>query len=518
MWIAAIVVAGAVAYSNSLTGSFVFDDTPGIVDNPNIRRVWPFVEAMSAPAEVTVSGRPVASLTLALNYALAPADARDVLRAPSPFAPAEAEIRYRRNVWGYHLVNLLIHLAAGLTLFGLIRRTLIAPRLSDRFATASASLAGAIALLWVVHPLQTESVTYVIQRVEALMGLFYLLTLYCAIRAREAATGRWWSAAAVVACALGMGSKEVMVSAPLMVITWDWLFSASRADKPRWRWRLYLALSTTWVLLAALVLFEQRPHSVGVGLDGWSSWSYLMTQASVILHYLRLAIVPVPLVIDYDWPRAASLAAAAPAVAVVAAMATATALGVMKRRPEAFLGAWFFMILAPTSSVLPITTEVAAEHRMYLPLAAVLAAVVLGASQLAHVALAGRARALGRWTAASWQALGLVAVTFGLLTHARNETYRTEDALWRDTVTNQPSNVRARVAYGKVLHLARRYAEAESELREAVRLGKDDSTAHLNLGATLAAQRKFAEGVPHLERALALDGTLAEAHANLGEA
>ena len=235
LWVAAaaIVAAGLCAYANSFSGAFVFDDTPAIVENPHVKTVRPLTRSMSAPPEVTVSGRPIAAFTLAINYALAPIDVRDVMTPGGPGAPVGTGARYLRNVWGYHAFNLAIHLAAALTLFGVIRRTLLSPGMRDHFGQAALPLALAVALLWVVHPLQTESVTYIVQRVESLMGLCYLLTLYCAIRAWDAreASSRLWAFAAIVACALGMGSKEVMVTAPVMVAVWDSVFVPGAAGR-----------------------------------------------------------------------------------------------------------------------------------------------------------------------------------------------------------------------------------------------------------------------------------------------
>src|SRR6185369_14122854 len=115
------------------------------------------------------------------------------------------------------------------------------------------------ALLWAVHPIQTQSVTYIVQRVESLMGLFLLLTLYCAIRAREGGSAAaMWTTASVICCALGMGTKQVMVGAPILVVLWDWLFAGEpdAPGRPVWRWQFYAVLSTTWLLLVYLVASE----------------------------------------------------------------------------------------------------------------------------------------------------------------------------------------------------------------------------------------------------------------------
>jgi hypothetical protein len=213
---ASIVLAAVVVYGNSLSGSFVFDDVPSIAANPTIRALWPLTGPLSPPVAggVTVGGRPLLNLSFALNYALG-----------------------GMAVGGYHAINLVLHALAGLVLFGLARRTLLQAGLGVRFAKDSTSLATALALLWTVHPLQTESVTYTVQRAEALCGLLYLLTLYAFVRGTTTSANPWlWLS--VATCFLGMASKEVMVSAPLMVLLYDRTFVAgSWGEAWRRRWR-----------------------------------------------------------------------------------------------------------------------------------------------------------------------------------------------------------------------------------------------------------------------------------------
>jgi protein O-mannosyl-transferase len=543
VWLAAAVIVGAGtwAYANSFSGAFVFDDTPAIVENPHIRSLWPLTRAMSAPAQVTVSGRPVAALTFAVNYALAPGDVRDVMTPAAGGAPFGVDARYMRNLWGYHALNLVIHLTAGLALFGVVRRTLLSPRMRDRFAAVSTPLACAVALLWIVHPLHTESVTYLVQRVESLMGLFYLLTLYCAIRAWDAIgspAGRHWTIASIVACALGMGTKEVMVSAPIVVAVWDFVFqsgprpkaqgpsSAPSSFRPRaWglgpRALLYLGLASTWLILIVLVAIEPRGRSVGFGLEGWTAWTYLLTQSEVILHYVRLALAPTTIVIDYGWPKVTALTSVLPEILGLAVAVALTTVAVVRRHPLGFAGAAFFLILAPSSSVLPIVTEIAAEHRMYLALAPVIATIVIGTYAVARRVL--DARPAGHWArrAAGPAALVLiagVAITFGNLTRQRNQDYVSQEVLWRDAVQKRPMNPRARVTYGLELLKTGRHAEAETQLRTAVSLDDRNASAQLNLGVVLCSAGKFEEGIERLERALSLNPEYTQVYGNLGEA
>jgi tetratricopeptide (TPR) repeat protein len=508
--VAAVLIAFAaiVAFSNSFTGAFVFDDEPAIVENARIRQLTPLLHAMSAPAGTTVSGRPVAALSLAINYALAPQDARDTLREPLSRSPVADVDKYRRNVRGYHAFNLLVHIAAGLTLFGIVRRTLLSDSLRDRYGSQSTGFALAISLLWVVHPLTTASVTYVIQRVESLMGLFYLLTLYCGIRAWD--RNPTWTVASVIACALGMATKESMVSAPLAIILWDRLFAPSSALRPsRNRWPLYGALAASWIVLALLVAGGHRPYAAGFHFETWPWWRYLITQAGVILQYLRLALVPWPLVLDYDW-QPASIASAIVPVIVVTALVAATGWALVRRHPLAFPAAVFFLVLAPTSSVLPIVTEVAAEHRMYQPLACVITLTVFAVSAALN-------RAMAPPFARPVIVLAAVAALCGI-TLSRNREYQSAEQIWSDTVEKRPANARARTNYATVLLAEGRIAEAEQHLRRAVAIDPRRAEARLGLGVALAAQRRFDEGMPHLRAAFELAPDNPEVNRNLGEA
>ena len=206
------------------------------------------------------------------------------------------------------------------------------------------------------------------------MGLFYLLTLYAAIRAMESPRALGWQLVAFVACLAGMASKEVMVSAPLMVLLYDRTFVAGtfRAAWQRRRWS-YVCLAATWIVLAWLVV--GMGHGDRGGAGGFTSklswWSYLLTQAEGIVRYLKLCLWPHPLVLDYGTYVARNPAVIVPCFSFLAILVVATVAALRRWPVWGFVGVWFFAILAPSSSVLPLATQTLAEHRMYLPLAAV---------------------------------------------------------------------------------------------------------------------------------------------------
>ncbi len=561
-----ILAVGAWAWSTSFAGVLVLDDMRAVALNPTIRTMRP-LDALSPPSASTVSARPVANATFAINYALAPADVRDAFVAQT-VSPAGREA-VLRNLWGYHFLNLAIHLAAALLLFGIARRTLLTPALRASFGDAASWLAFAIALLWVVHPLQTESVTYVVQRVESLAGLFYLLVVYSAIRMFEsfrpeersgpivsrrkggnlrehtsedasarlktratvdgsrATTSqyrktRWsaaaWAVVACAACAAGMATKETMVTAP--VIVWLWARVFGDRVSVRARWALPGAMAATWLILVILVMHEHRSPSIS--LDPDTVWHYLLTQAAVIVHYVRLVFVPSPLVFLYTWFIEQPVGAIVPQVLVIGLLVTLTVLGCVRRHPLGFAGAWFFVILAPSSSFLPIVTEVAAEHRMYLPLASVIACVVAGCYGLVRASVQRlvsdpvRQRRT-RFVAGSTLVCATVLL-LGTTTLARNRDYWSEEGLWRDTVTKQPDNYRAHIAYGAALMQARQTADAEAQFRAAVAIAPSDPNAQSRLGWALSAQGKTDEAVLHLERSLAVRPDDAATNRLAGEA
>lgn len=489
--VAALILAAVIVYANSFSGPFIFDDLPSIPENTTIRHL---ATAFSPPAHgETVTGRPVLNLSFALNYALS-----------------------GDRPWSYHALNLLIHVLAGLTLFGVVRRTLArrteaAARPAGGIARDATPVALAVALLWLVHPLQTESVTYLVQRAESLVGLFYLLTLYCFIRGaevrpspREAAPRRSGGsfALAVVCCLLGMATKEVMVTAPVIVLLYDRTFLAGSfaAAWRRRRW-VHLALAATWLPLAALVLHAaNRGGSAGFG-TGAHPGSYLASQFPALCHYLRLTVWPHPLIIDYGPQRATSIAEVLPYALAIMLLAAATIWALVRRPALGFLGACFFAILAP-SSLVPVVRQTLAEHRMYLPLAAVLAALVL--------ALYSR---LGRRTL-----LVAVAAATGLgwLTAGRNTVYRSSESIWRDTVAQRPGNAPAHNNYGNILAQRGQFEDALVQYQEAIRLQPDYIDAHFDAGNALAKLGRYPEAIAEYEEALRGNHALPDVETALG--
>jgi len=490
-----LALAALAAYHNSFSGPFLFDDVPAIPGNETIRHLGRFWAVLSPPpGGLTVSGRPVLNFSFAMNYALG-GDA----------------------VGGYHAANLLIHILAGLALFGIVRRTL--GRLGQGLAASATGLGFAVALIWTVHPLQTESVTYIVQRAESLMGLFYLLTLYCFIRyADEPAGHSLWGWLSFGACLLGMATKEVMVSAPVIVFLYDRTFiSGSFGAAWRRRRAFYAGLAGTWlVLVGAVASASDRGGSAGFGtVIPWGL--YVLTQLSAIVHYLRLSAWPHPLVFDYSGELARSPLEVVPAAVAVILLIAGTVVCFpsrnFERRAAGFAGIFFFAILAPTLLV-PVATEIVVEHRMYLALAPVLAVVVCGGyALLARVRRTPTLSGIG-----GWGALLAVTIVFICLTARRNDDYRSELTLWRDTVAKRPNNALAHYNLGVALLHAGNSPDAKAQFEEAVRLAPDYADAFLNLGTVLQSEGKNDEAIVDYEKAVSFKPRSAEAYYHLGAA
>lgn len=475
-----LVVGVVLAYANSFSGVSVFDDDGSITENSSIEHL---VTAFQPPPKTTVSGRPLLNLSLAINYAIGGSD-----------------------LWGYHLGNLAIHVCAALALLGIVRRTLLLPTLRERYGAHATELALVIALLWALHPLQTESVTYLIQRAESLMGMLYLLTLYFFLRAIVSPRPEIWFAASVATCVGGMASKEVMVSAPVMVFLFDWIF-VSGTFRATWgkRKTYYTALAGTWVLLGYLVLSlgGNRGGTTG-GLHGANlALAYWVTQFSALATYLKLSIWPHPLVFEYGTEWVTDILRILPQALVVLTVAVLTLWAVITRPRLGYLGLWFFAILAPTS-VVPGTIQMVVEHRMYLALTAVMVGVVIASY-----------RVVGRKGLA---VLSAVAVAFGALTYSRNEDYHSEQRLWSDTITKRPHNARAHNILGNVYAaMPGRADDAITEYRASIEADPMFPYAHGNLANALSFfPDKLQEALPHAEIAVRLDPTSAEIRNNYG--
>ncbi|MBI5762885.1 MAG: tetratricopeptide repeat protein [Planctomycetes bacterium] len=441
--------------------------------------------------------RPLVHFTLAINYAVS-----------------------GLNVWSYHALNVAVHLASALTLFAILRLTPRRPALdagadSSPTTLLSSRLAFAVALLWAVHPIQTQAVTYIIQRGESLMGLWYLLVILSVNRL--GLTGRtWWGGLAVLFCAAGMFTKETMVTAPFVALMYDAVFLAGTwRGALRRRWPMYAAMGLTWGILGYLglfhdILYGSKKHGVDLGfkVETMTPWTYLLTQPEVILHYLRLCLWPYPQCFDYGWQPVTDWSDAIIPGTVLLLLLVATLWAMVRRPMIGFLGAWVFVILSPTSSFIPIK-DFAFEHRMYLPLATVLISVVLAAKSLWRRIAGTPTPQVGTI------ALVVAAIMLGGRTLRRNADYAAASIMWADVVAQRPTHVRAWNYYGVALAVEGRHDEAIRAYEKALALRPDSDDVQINLGKSLARVGRYAEAANQYRKALALSADDAMLHHSL---
>jgi len=464
-----LALAIVAAYWSGLHAPFQFDDVAAIVENVAIRHWWPF--ARELPAATQVAGRPVVALSYALNFQWAGLD---------PF--------------GYRVVNLLIHFACAWLLFATAREALSRAHSPNH----AGPIAVAIALLWAVHPLNVGTITYVSARSEALVSAAYLSVLYASLRAHGATHTRAWSAFAVAACSIGMATKETMVTAPVLVVLFDRAFYySSFRHAIRDRHTLYLALVATWIVLVAASWSAPRAASAGFSV-GVSPWMYLLNQGPVLTDYLRTAVWPGRFVFTYGEPLQLDFIRAAPFLALIVLLLAATLWAWLRKPSIGVLGVAFFLVLAPTSTIVPIATEVGAERRMYLPLAALITLFVVSAT--AAVERLAPPRLVVRLRRIAAVSVGIASIVLIVLTSRRNSEYVTSEALWRSTVANWPSAVAHR-NLATSLKLAGKRDEALEHFRTVAQERPD---VHRIVGQELFELGRFDEAIDELRFFLAI--------------
>jgi tetratricopeptide (TPR) repeat protein len=309
-----------------------------------------------------------------------------------------------------------------------------------------------------------------------------------------------------------MSAKESMVTAPLAALILDRALAQKTClEVIRRRWAFYAGLCVSWSVLAALLWHGPRGDSAG--LEHVGVWDYLLNQCWVLADYGYKVFWPYPLALDYGYARPLSLLVVAPEALVLLVVGALTLWGLWRNRLAGTAMALVFLTLAPTSSLLPIATEVGAERRMYLALAALLPLLVTGLLFLLQ-------RVLGavqvRWVG---MALASIAVlVFAGITARRNLDYRSEKTLWQSAVQAVPDNARAHNNLALALQAEGNLEQAVLSYRRALESDPNLSQAYNNLGGSLYRLRRLPEAIAVLRQALVGRPHFLEARYNLGQA
>ena len=454
----AVLVLGA--YANSFDAPFVFDDLTSIRDNSHIQ-----IEELSAKSLYAATfenhlSRPVAYLTFGLNYYLG-----------------------RDQVWGYHLVNVLIHAASAWLVFCLGQ--FILPRLGGEEAhtetavDATRWIAAGAALLFALHPIQTQAVTYLVQRMASMCAMFYLAALLAYLYGRVAATSRgrvgWWGAALLL-WLLALGTKEIAVTWPLAVLLVEWIVMQS-GDRG-WLWkqtRWLIAIVAVMVVIAFVFKGTDffKLFTRGYSRRPFSMTERLLTEGRVMIHYLSLVVLPLPsrLTLVYDFPVSSGLFTPPSTILCWAAIIGSIVFAFLyahRYRLLCLTILWFFLHLVVESTIIPL--ELVYEHRVYLPLVM----VCLLASSL-----------IFRWAPSVSAGLAVTAtlgVLLGIGTYQRNQTWRTVEGLWQDNVAKQPSEPRGYFNLGVIRLEEGHNDQAMALFSEAIQHGPKFHRAYVERG------------------------------------
>lgn len=487
------VLVGFALYARVLHGPFIFDDKQSIPDNKFIRISTITLGALEdAGFKSLCDNRPVANISFALNYYFG-----------------------GYNVAGYHAVNILIHVLTAIFLFLLIKATLdLCCRQSGRpesNAYPSSMLAFLAALIWFVHPMQTQAVSYIVQRMASMAGMFYVLSLLLYVHGRlDRGYARWaLYSGSVLSGVLAVGSKEIAITLPVFVLLYEWYFFQDLSFK--WLKKAVLPLIGVAAVLAAVGYFYLGVHPVDILISQYSIRDFtpgqrVMTELRVVVLYLTLLILPLPsrLNLDYDFPVSRSLVDPFTTLLSLGLLVALAALAIYlakRQRLISFAIVWFLGNLVIESSV--VALELVYEHRLYIPSMFVTAAAVAAASQYAR----DKRVLVGL--------LCIVACIFSIWSFQRNAVWADELTLWQDCVKKSPDKARPRNNLGDVLLRLGMTDEAIRNFSKAVELDPNYVDALNNLGNALYSRGYYNESIRYLSRALDLDPKCVSAKNNM---
>lgn len=510
-------VSGVVllAWQSAVQGDFHFDDYGNIVENRAIRSIWP-LDAL------TGYGRPLGLYSFALNFHFS-----------------------ELNSSAYRLTNVLIHVANVLLMFAGVHLTgrifsRVSP-LTQASASANIFLAATIALIWGLHPLTTQAVTNIVQRYESLATMGYLgawvgMLLVMEGGRRESAGWRWVGLAMILLSSwIGLLTKEIFATAPLVILLFDRLLTGQPwRTVLRTRWPAYVLLVSpfVWFIPSVARWFDpSRSSSMGFGLKSVSAWEYLRTQPEIIFHYLRLSVWPDPLCFDYAWRVQQNPVVYFFLGAIILVMLTTgfwlylsgtsrqfDAATTTRRSVGRGIAGWlilaFFLILAPTSSVVPIA-DLCVEHRMYLPLAMVVSGVCLLGNRV-RIALDANAQRPGVVRVGIVLSLLASLILLGWRTDLRNREYRDGITLWNTVLEVRPENPRAWFMLGSEYFGRNRFEDALPLYENAVSYQMPIGEFHAGLADCLREMGRSEDALKQYQRAIELKPTLAKAHNGLG--
>jgi len=488
-------IVAALIYSNTLEVPFYFDDVHGIVDNPSIRITELSLQEIGNVAfgKAFSKKRPVGNITFALNYYF-----------------------HQYRLQGYHIVNISIHLLTAAFLYFFIKTTLTLPTLISKYDHPDL-IAFFATLVWLVHPIHTQSVTYIVQRLNSMAAMFFVLSLLLYVKGRlvPESAKRWFLyGASFLAGLLALGSKESAAMLPFFIFLYEWYFFQD-LDRDWLKRHLKYVCGVVFLFgLIALIYMGTNPFEKLKSLNDYAHNEFtlterVLTQPRVVIYYLSLIFFPHPsrLNLDYDFPLSHSLIDPVTTLFSLCIIFGLIGLAVYTAKKERLLSfciLWFFGNLVIESSVIPLA--IIFEHRTYLPSMLVCLLAVLLGYRLLKIKWPGVALVF------------VVAAVFSFWTYQRNSVWQDPVVFWSDCVEKSPQKARPRNNLGLALADQNRIAEAIIHYFEALRINPSFAEAHDNLGNALAEEGRLDEAINHYTEALRINPNNAKAYNNLGQA
>lgn len=517
-----VIVSAFVAYSNTFHVPFQFDDRSNIINNPNIQiktLTWdPLERLIRNTYRETI--RIFSYFTIALNYYLGGFD-----------------------VFGYHLLNLLIHIASGIFLYWFLMLTFNLPSLRERYGSVSFKLSLITSLIFIVHPVQTQSVTYIVQRMSSMAGMFYLLTMVLYVKGRLSLNNRKWGyfVAAGLTYLLGIFSKENVAILPVFVLIYEFYFFQNLTLSSKGKKTFFIvAVIVGLIALLGLAVWGKRYYELiveGYKIRDFTLWERVLTQFRVVLYYLTLLVYPHPsrLNLDYDFPISKTLfdpPMTLISIIIVGGLIGYSIFSARKRPVLSFCILWYFGNLVIESSIFPL--EMVYEHRLYLPAVGpfVLFGLVFIRSleKIKKSLWSGRIflpenvsrREKGEFAGGTkFNPIEIALFTIMMIvliwgTYVRNNLWNNEIALWEDCIKKSPFKSRPYLNLGYAYYEAGIYDKAFAMTQKAIELKPQNAEAHHHLGIILQKTGDLRKAAYKVREALEIDPDFHTALYSLG--
>jgi tetratricopeptide (TPR) repeat protein len=480
-------------YSNTLESPFVFDDLVRIRENPYIHLTQLNLEDILKVgfSKKSSKNRPVGNISFALNYYF-----------------------HKYDLKGYHIVNIIIHVLSGFFLYLFLKITLNLPTVRSRYEHPDL-IAFLAALLWLVHPVNTQSVTYIVQRLNSMAAMFYVLSLLLYLQGRlsQKQPRNWlWFTGSALSWILALGCKQNSATLPFFVFLYEWYFFQN-LDRQWLKQNLKYVIGIVLIFgIIAFLYLGQNPLEKITSFKDFSNKEFtfterVLTQFRVVIYYLNLFFFPHPsrLNLDHDFPLSHSLFNPVTTVLSLCFIIGLVGLALFLAKKERLISFgifWFFANLAIESSIIPLA--IIFEHRTYLPYMLVGAVSVL---------------LIYRYIKIDWLKLGLlsaVVILFAVWTYERNSVWKDPVTFWKDCVEKSPNKARPRSNLGLALMREGTIEEAIVQFRKGLQINPDIAETHLGLGEALARQGNTDEAIHHYLEAIRKRPTFAGAYNKLG--